>query len=71
MFSQVLSCKKNLDCEMRFQFPGDSWLRRLVELGHGDETSGQTESSWSTASAQPWADPGLEDRQQPGTWAWT
>lgn len=58
---------------MRFQFPGGSWLRRLiVDLGHGDETPAQTESSWSAASsAQAWADLGLGGRQEPGNWNWT
>lgn len=59
---------------MRFQFPGESWLRRLiVDLGHGDGTPVQTESSWSGASsAQPWADNlDLGGRQEPGTWNWT
>ena len=38
MFSRVA---KKIDCEMRFQFPGESWLRRLiVDLGHGDEGVG-------------------------------
>ena len=60
---------------MRFQFPGESWLRRLMaDLGHGDEAPAQqTQSSWSTASSaqQPWSDLGLGGRQEPGTWNWT
>ena len=76
--SKSKSCKcfhglQKIDCKMRFQFPGESWLRRLMaDLGHGDGAPVQTQSSWSTASsAQPWSDLGLGGSQEPGTWNWT